>query len=52
MGLTTLSTLKSFIGIPTSDTINDEYLFDLINSVSASFSNYLRIDIDYKTVTD
>lgn len=52
MGFTTLSTLKSFIGIPTSDTINDEYLFDLINSVSASISNYIRVDIDYKTVTD
>lgn len=52
MGFTTLNTLKNSIGIPISDTINDEYLFGLINSVSDIISKYLRVDIEYKTVTD
>lgn len=52
MGFTTLNILKNSIGIPTSDTINDEYLFGLINSVSDTISKYLRVDIEYKTVTN
>lgn len=52
MGFTTVNTLKTFIGIPTADTTNDEYLFDLINSVSATMTKYLRVDITAKTITD
>lgn len=52
MGYTTLNTLKNSIGIPISDTTNDEYLFGLIMSVSDIISKYLRVDIEYKTVTD
>lgn len=52
MGFTTVNTLKTFIGIPTADTTNDGYLFDLINSVSATMTKYLRVDVEAKTVTD
>lgn len=48
---TTLNELKMFIGIPTVDTMNDYYLYNLIQSVSESIKKYIGIDIVKKTAT-
>lgn len=49
---TTLTKLKKAIGIPTIDTLNDPYLYDLIKSVSEMITKYINADITYKTFTN
>ena len=49
---TTLNDLKNFIGIPSIDTINDSYLFNLINATTSAITKYINIDIMPNTITN
>ena len=48
---TTLNDLKNFIGIPSVDTINDSYLFNLINATTSAITKYINIDIMPNVIT-
>lgn len=49
---TTLSELKNSIGIPVVDTMNDPYLYKLIETVTALIDKYIGVSLVYKTNTN
>ena len=49
---TTLNDLKEFIGIPNKDTLNDSYLFGLINATTMAITKYINLDITPKIINN